>query len=238
MARFGLIGYPLSHSYSALYFPEYSYQLFPLPDLAELPVLLKAQPGLTGLNVTIPYKERIIPYLHHVMEPAGKIGAVNVVRIREKDGDLYLEGYNTDAEGFRKSADFSGHREALILGTGGAAKAVAYVLQELGMAVHFVSRAPAASGILSYPQLTPEVMVSHTLIVNATPLGMYPAQETFPPIPYELLTERHFLYDLVYNPPITLFLKRGAHAGCRLQNGETMLRLQAEASYRIFNSEG
>ena len=238
MALFGLIGYPLSHSFSAGLFPENSYALFPLPGLSDFPSLVRNHPELKGLNVTFPYKERILPYLTRLIEPAGEIGAVNAIRIRREKTNLILEGYNTDAEGFLQSADFSGHRNALILGTGGAAKAVGYALKKLGIQFWFVSRQPIDNKILSYHQLKHDFISKATLIINATPLGMYPAQDTFPPIPYELLTERYFLYDLVYNPPVTAFLKRGAHSGCRLQNGEKMLRLQATASYRIFTSEG
>lgn len=237
MAPFGLIGYPLSHSLSAGLFPENSYALFPLPDLEEFPSLIRDHPELRGLNVTLPYKEKILPYLTRLIEPAGEIGAVNTIRVRWKDTVPVLEGYNTDAEGFMGSADFSGHRDALILGTGGAAKAVAHALKKLGINHWYVSRQHADSKILSYHQLKHDFILRTTLIINATQLGMYHAQDTLPPIPYEFLTEQHFLYDLVYNPPVTAFLKRGAQSGCRLQNGDKMLRIQAAASYRIFTLE-
>jgi shikimate dehydrogenase len=244
MIIYGLIGNPLSHSRSGSWFEEklrkdgksgYSYLDFLLSSLDEFPGLLCKHPALAGLNVTIPYKEKIIPWLEELDPKAEKIGAVNTIRIRRDKGHIHLKGFNTDADGFRQSADFSGHHKALILGTGGAAKAVAFALSEKGISYLFVSRSKKSSHHISYEELSEELLVSHTLIINATPLGMFPSDETFPPIPYQFLSENHFLYDLVYNPGITVFLKKGSAAGTRVQNGLKMLEIQAELSYRIWN---
>jgi shikimate dehydrogenase len=244
MIIYGLIGYPLSHSGSESWFAGklrkegrsgYDYMNFPLPSLDEFPALLHEHQGLQGLNVTIPYKEQIIPWLEELDVKAKKIGAVNTILISREQGHIHLKGFNTDADGFLKSADFSKHGKALILGSGGAAKAVACALTELGISFLFVSRSKKSADHVFYPELTAEVLSSHTLIVNATPLGMFPSIETFPPIPYHLLSENHFLYDLVYNPELTIFLKKGSAAGARIQNGLKMLEIQAELSYRIWN---
>ena len=244
MIIYGLIGYPLSHSGSGLWFKEklrkegrsgYRYLNFPLSSLDEFPALLQKYPSLKGLNVTIPYKEQIIPWLDELDAKAGKIGAVNTILIGREKGNIHLKGFNTDADGFLQSADFSKHRKALILGSGGAAKSVAYALAELGISFLFVSRSKKSADHLFYTELTSEIFSSHTLIVNATPLGMFPSVETFPPIPYHLISENHFLYDLVYNPGMTIFLKKGSAAGAEVQNGLRMLEIQAGLSYRIWN---
>jgi shikimate dehydrogenase len=244
MVIYGLIGYPLSHTGSGSWFAEkfrkegrhsYRYLNFPLSSLDEFPPLFRKHPGLKGLNVTIPYKEQIIPWLEELDPVAGKIGAVNTILIYRERGNIHLKGFNTDADGFLQSADFSGHRRALILGTGGAAKAVAFALAEMGISFLFVSRTKKSANHISYAEISEEVISSHTLIVNATPLGMFPSEETFPKIPYHFLTENHFLYDLVYNPEMTLFLKKGSAVGARVQNGQKMLEIQAELSYRIWN---
>jgi shikimate dehydrogenase len=244
MITYGLIGYPLSHSGSGSWFAEklrkegrsgHRYLNFPLSSLDKFPGLLHKHPGLKGLNVTIPYKEQIIPLLDELDAKAGKIGAVNTILIRREKGNIHLKGFNTDADGFLQSADFSKHRRALILGSGGAAKAVAYALAEMGISFLFVSRSKKSADHISYTELTAEVLSSHTLIVNATQLGMFPSTETFPPIPYHFLSENHFLYDLVHNPEMTIFLKEGSAAGAMIQNGLRMLWIQAELSYRIWN---
>lgn len=244
MIIYGLIGYPLSHSRSGSWFAEklrkegrsgYSYLDFPLSSLNEFPVLLCGHPCLEGLNVTIPYKEQIIPWLEELDPKAEIIGAVNTILIRKEKGHIHLKGFNTDADGFLQSADFSGHRKALILGTGGAAKAVAFALAEKGISYLFVSRSKKSTNHISYQELSEEVFSSHTLVVNATPLGMFPSEETFPPIPYHFISENHFLYDLVYNPEMTVFLKKGSAAGATVQNGLKMLEIQAELSYQIWN---
>jgi shikimate dehydrogenase len=240
---YGLIGYPLSHSGSESWFADklrnegkagYLYKKLPLASLDEFPSILDKYPDLKGLNVTIPYKEKIIPRLEELDPKAEKIGSVNTILIHREEGKVHLKGFNTDADGFLQSADFSRHRQALILGTGGAAKAVAYALAETGISFLFVSRSKRSETHLTYPELTEEIISKHPLIVNATPIGMYPDIETFPPIPYHLLSERHFLYDLVYNPEMTVFLKKGAAAGAAIQNGFRMLSNQAEISYRIW----
>jgi shikimate dehydrogenase len=244
MITFGLIGYPLSHSSSAFLFENklskegrsgYRYENFPLASLSEFPSVIRNYPALKGLNVTVPYKEEIIPWLEDLDPKAKKIGAVNTILIRHERGNIHMKGFNTDADGFRQSADFTGTRKALILGTGGGAKAVAYALKEMGWSVLFVSRTKKSKDHIVYEDLSEEMMRLHPLIVNATPLGMLPDVETCPPIPYQFLTGQHFLYDLVYNPAMTLFLKKGSDAGTRIQNGQKMLEIQAELSYRIWN---
>jgi len=245
MREYGLIGYPLSHSFSQAYFTEkferlgltdYTYRLFPLEHLDELPALLRAHPHLQGLNVTIPYKEAVLPYLHRLSPEAARIGAVNTVRL-EKAG---LSGYNTDVIGFEHSlvgflkGVALAELKALVLGTGGAAKAVVYVLDRLGIAHTLVSRRPE-SGDLVYDQLTPRLLETHRLIINTTPLGMYPNVHTRPELPYDALGSGHFLYDLVYNPEKTLFLIEGEKRQAWIHNGLAMLQLQAEAAWKIWN---
>lgn len=245
MKQLGLIGYPLSHSFSKEYFRRkfeqedihgYEYDLFPLKDIRQLPALLREQPQLAGLNVTIPHKVAVMSFLHHLDPGAAAIGAVNTIQIR----DGILSGYNTDAWGFETSLRpllRSWHTKALILGTGGASKAVEYVLRQLGIRPLFVSRNPQ-EGQISYGQLSASLIGDHTLIVNTTPLGTFPRVEQYPDIPYETLTERHLLYDLVYNPAETLFLKKGKEKGAALINGMEMLRLQAEKAWEIWTKKG
>lgn len=246
MKLFGLIGFPLSHSFSRKYFTEKferegitdcDYQLFPIENISSLPQLLKDHPNLQGLNVTIPYKQQVIPYLNQVNESAEKIGAVNVVKI--VDGQLF--GFNSDYYGFRESLlNFipgPDDIKALVLGTGGASKAVNVVLQDLGINYLTISRKAHEKG-LTYQELErmPEVISSHQLIINTTPLGMSPAVDTAPHIDYSSLSDNHFLLDLVYNPENTLFMQKGAEAGARVKNGLEMLHLQAEKSWEIWNS--
>ena len=247
MRAFGLLGRSLAHSFSQAYFTQKferlglvdcRYELFELPEASELPLLLASQPSLAGLNVTIPYKEQIWPYLTRVAPSAARVGAVNVIEFRA-DGSLV--GHNTDYVGFRESLrkfyprPAEGGR-ALILGTGGAAKAVAVALRELGIAYWLVSR-DALSAQLTYAELTPEVLAAHSLIINTTPLGTYPAVGECPPLPYAALTPQHYLFDLIYNPRETLFLQRGDAAGAHTKNGFEMLELQAEAAWNIWNGE-
>ncbi len=245
MRTFGLIGRTLSHSFSQAYFSQKfarlhlsncRYELFELAAASELPQLLARHPDLAGLNVTIPYKEQIWPYLTRVAPSAALVGAVNVVEFR---GDGSLVGHNTDYVGFRESLRKfypvgSGPR-ALILGTGGAAKAVAVALRELGIAYWFVSRDPLQAQ-LTYAELTPAIIGAHPLVINTTPLGTYPAVHECPPLPYEALTPAHYLFDLIYNPRETLFLERGRLVGAHTKNGFEMLELQAEAAWDIWNS--
>lgn len=240
---YGLIGYPLGHSFSKKYFTEKfiregivdaRYELFPLPDVADLPRLLRDNPDLRGLNVTIPHKEAVIPYLHTLDETARAVGAVNCIRIRAG----LLEGFNTDVAGFEESlrGALENRRapgEALILGTGGAAKAVAYVLQKKGIGFRFVSRQPAGEREVSYAALREAALPS--LIVNTTPLGMAPAVDRCPDLPFEQLGAEHLVYDLVYNPPETLLLRQAAARGCAVQNGLEMLHLQAEKAWEIWS---
>ena len=264
MRVFGLIGYPLSHSFSQKYFTEKfqrenihdaEYKLFPLEDISELPLLLKEQPQLRGLNVTIPYKEAVLPYLHELDETAEAVGAVNCIKINVETQESRnvessftpgsrilthkLTGYNTDVHGFRQSIKpflEMHHERALILGTGGASKAVHYVLKQIGIDCHFVSREPAGrEKHFSYEQLNQYVMQAFPLIINTTPLGMYPGVDQFPPLPYEHITSSHLLYDLVYNPAETEFLKLGKAKGATTINGLSMLHQQAEKAWEIWS---
>lgn len=241
MKTLGLIGYPLSHSFSKKYFTEkfeqenikgWQYELFPLERIEALPDLLKKHPSIVGLNVTIPYKEAVIPYLNEVDESAA-FGAVNTIKIEGKK----LIGFNTDVYGFEQSlrpmlkAD---HTQALILGTGGAAKAVANVLSGLGIEFKYVSRTPS-DGQFSYQDIDKNTIKKHTLIVNTTPLGMHPKVDSCPDLPYQSLTPRHILYDLLYNPNVTTFLKKGKKQDTYIKNGLEMLYLQAEKAWTIWN---
>lgn len=244
---YGLIGKRLGHSFSADFFNEKfkkesieeSYELLPIPSIDDLPRLISKHPDLKGLNVTIPYKEEVIEFLDTLSEEANKIGAVNVIKIERKNSDFYLKGYNSDCIGFRDSLipllreDI---RKALVLGTGGASKAVRYVLDSLGIESILVSRNPK-NGQLSYHELTDEIIKNHPLIVNTTPLGMWPKIDEAPPIPYESLTPAHICYDLVYNPEETAFMKKAHANGAKVKNGLEMLHLQALAAWEIWNNE-
>ena len=243
MIVYGLIGNPLTHSLSASYFSSKFrqenisgriYKLFPLSSIDEFPGLIRREKELAGLNVTIPYKKKIIGFLDEMDPSAEEIGAVNTILISRDGERIKLKGYNTDADGFRLSADFTGHAHALILGTGGAARAVQYALKELGIQCLSVSRNPIPHESIGFSDLNFDHIHDHTLIINATPLGIYPEISSFPPIPYQFLTKRNFLYDLVYNPEMTIFLKKGLERGTCIQNGKKMLQLQAEKSYEIW----
>ncbi len=240
--QLGLIGYPLSHSFSKKYFAEkfeqegiegWHYDLFPLDNIDKLPLLLEQEPTLVGLNVTIPYKEAVIPYLDKIDESAA-FGAVNTIKI--EDGKL--TGFNTDVYGFEHSLiPFLKpyHKQALILGTGGAAKAVASVLNKLNIAHQYVSRTPSNQQ-LSYDNLNKNIIESHLLIINTTPLGMQPNIKSFPKLAYKYITSRHVLYDLVYNPEKTIFLNQGKYYGADIKNGLEMLYLQAERAWSIWQT--
>jgi shikimate dehydrogenase len=242
MRLFGLIGYPLSHSFSKKFFTEKfekeglqdcRYELFPIPSIGDLPQVFHDQPGLKGLNVTIPYKEQVLSFLDEQDEVVRRIKACNCIAISRGK----RKGHNTDVTGFERSLKtrwHHEHRNALILGTGGAAKAVEYVLEKLGISYKYVSRKPLA-GHFSYKELTPSVIATHTLIINTTPLGTYPAVSEAPPIPYESITSSHYLFDLVYNPEKTLFLQKGEEHGAVTRNGYDMLLIQAEESWKIWN---
>ncbi len=248
MTQYGLIGRTLGHSWSARLFDEFfrregidaRYDLYELPSVSELPSLIGGNPALAGLNVTIPYKQEVIPLLVSVSDLAREAGAVNTIRIRrEAGGKVRLEGFNTDVEGFRLSvspmlADVSeDRRRALVLGSGGASKAVVTALRHMGWESAVVSRTPVGDQI-SYADLTPALVWSHALIVNTTPLGMYPKVDAAPPFPYQYLGARHVCYDLVYNPEDTLFLRICRAHGCRVMGGLEMLKLQAMAAWRIW----
>lgn len=244
-STYALIGYPLGHSFSKGYFTHFfeqqeidaEYKNFELSSIEALPTILNDEPALRGFNVTIPYKQQVIPYLHELDTAAETIGAVNVVKVTRCNDHIHLKGYNTDAIGFSDSISpllQSHHTHALILGTGGASKAVAYALQQLRLGIQYVSRT-SREGILSYDELTPEIMARHTVIVNTTPLGMHPKIDECPPLDYTQITSRHLLFDVVYNPEKTLFLQRGEQAGATICNGMAMLIGQAKAAWRIWN---
>ncbi|MFF5381757.1 shikimate dehydrogenase family protein [Pedobacter suwonensis] len=246
MKKYGLIGYPLSHSFSKKYFTEkfhnegitdHQYELFPIADIKSLPDLLSENPSLFGLNVTIPHKVNVLCYLNEVDEAAEKIGAVNCISIRSFEGESYLKGYNTDAYGFEESLKpllGPQHNKALIFGDGGAAKAVKYVLEKLNIEYQAVVR-KATSGTILYSEITPEILASHKLLINTTPLGMSPNVDTFPDIDYSLIGPGHLAYDLVYNPLETAFLVKAAAGGARTKNGLEMLHQQAEKAWAIWN---
>ncbi len=244
MKQYGLIGYPLLHSFSKKYFTakfekekiEAYYELYELENISQLPELLNKK-ALVGLNVTIPYKELVLKYLNSLDETAAEIGAVNVIKIICNDGNLELKGYNSDAIGFENSIKpylQDWHKKALILGTGGASKAINYSLQKMGIQTTFVTRAPKP-GMLCYNELTAEIIAENSIIVNTTPVGTFPHTDECPDIPYEFLTQNHLLFDLVYNPAETLFLKNGKEKGAQILNGEGMLIGQAEAAWKIWH---
>ncbi|MBK8880706.1 MAG: shikimate dehydrogenase [Haliscomenobacter sp.] len=245
---FGLIGYPLSHSFSQKYFTEkfqregrkgFAYALFPIPAIEQFPELLEAYPNMRGLNVTIPYKEQVMPYLDELDEGAADIGAVNVIRLEKGK----TKGYNSDVFGFERSLlEFLGGRrpgirQALVLGTGGASKAVLFVLRKLNIRTLVVSRDPG-KGDLVYEELNAALLRECPLIVNTTPLGMSPEIRIFPNLPYAHLTSDHLLFDLIYNPEETAFLKKGKAAGAQTVNGMGMLYGQAEKAWEIWSALG
>jgi shikimate dehydrogenase len=247
MRLFGLIGYPLSHSFSANYFEkkfadelirDATYKLFPLEHISELHDLLTQNPDLKGFNITIPHKVSILPELHCISDEASAIGAVNCVKVTRDLAGINLYGYNTDVYGFRESLlqmlEFN-HQKALVLGTGGASKAVCYVLDKLNIGYTLVSRKKKEHNHLTYSQVTKKDIRNNLLIINTTPCGMYPDVDNCPALPYQYLTDKHLLYDLVYNPDESLFLKRGKAVGSKTKNGEQMLELQAEMSWKIWN---
>ena len=245
MDKYGLIGYPLGHSFSISYHNQRfadegidaKYLNFEIPSIDELPEVLSLHPELKGLNVTIPYKEKVMRFLDYVSPEARAIGAVNVIRVEHQGKKTILKGYNSDVIGFTQSIESmleDYHKKALILGTGGASKAVNYGLRSLGLETVFVSRYERPDTI-QYNQITPEVVQEYNVIVNCTPLGMFPKTDECPPLPYEALTERNILYDLIYNPDETLFMRKGAEHGAEVKNGLEMLLLQAFASWEMWN---
>lgn len=244
MDIYGLLGYPLGHSFSKGFFNEKfalehidaEYRNYELPAVEQIKDVVAVTPLLRGFNVTIPYKEQVIPLLDELAPEAVAIGAVNVVKVLRQDGEPYLKGYNTDVIGFTDSIRpllKPHHQKALVLGTGGASKAVVFGLQQVGLSCQLVSRKANASCI-TYEEITPALLQDYTVVVNTTPLGMYPRVETYPPIPYESLTSQHLLFDLHYNPETTLFMKLGARQGACTQNGLEMLIGQARAAWKIW----
>ncbi|MBN8683385.1 MAG: shikimate dehydrogenase [Chitinophagales bacterium] len=245
MRRFGLIGYPLGHSFSQRFFTEKferegiadaRYELFPLEKIEDFPALLLAQPGLCGLNVTIPHKTAIIPYLHALDATAEAVGAVNCIRI---EGEKQI-GFNTDVIGFERAflkaaGPIGSNDTALVLGNGGAARAVAFVLRKNGISYKIVGRRTAPDINLRFDELTQEILLSTRFIINTTPLGTFPNTQEMPPLPIALLGPQHLVYDLVYNPAETLLLQQAATRGCQIQNGLEMLYLQAEAAWEVWN---
>jgi shikimate dehydrogenase len=242
---YGLIGNPLGHSFSADYFAEKfkrekisgcEYKLFPLSDISKIHAFVSEQ-KIQGFNVTIPYKTAIIPYLDKLSKEAGIIGAVNTVLVKQMNGKIVLEGFNTDATAFKETLTPLLKKEmstALVLGNGGASKAVCYVLRELNISFTLVTRNPSVSGQISYPELTEKILTENLLIINTTSLGMFPEVNSFPSIPYPFLTPYHFAYDLVYNPEKTLFLQKCDKHGVHTKNGIEMFHKQAELSWSIW----
>jgi shikimate dehydrogenase len=245
---FGLIGFPLGHSWSKKYFEQKfrdeninyaSYELFPIKNPGEIRTMAEKHPELNGINVTIPYKTTIIPFLDDLDSVAREVNAVNTIRIQRSEIGIRLEGYNTDVSGFGESVKpllRSHHRSAMILGTGGAAKAAAWVFAKLGIDFMFVSRTPNDDYQLGYHELSEHLFEKFTVIVNATPLGMAPHVDSMPPLPYHHLSTHHLLFDMVYNPSETKFLAEGRKYGAEVKNGLEMLHLQAEKAWEIWNS--
>ena len=247
MDKYGLIGYPLGHSFSISYHNQRfadeginaRYFNYEIASLDDLPEVLNSNPELKGLNVTIPYKQKVMDYLDYISPEARAIGAVNVIRITHKGDKTILKGYNSDVIGFTQSIEpmlEPYHKKALVLGTGGASRAIAYGLKSLGLESVFVSRYERP-GTIQYVNITPEVVREYNVIVNCTPLGMFPKTEECPLLPYEALDEHNILYDLIYNPDETLFMRKGAERGAAVKNGLEMLLLQAFASWEFWNGK-
>lgn len=247
MDKYGLIGHPLGHSFSKSFFNEKfqneiidaEYINFDIPDIDDLPEVLASNPELRGLNVTIPYKEKVISFLDSLSPEARAIGAVNVIRVTSKGNGFKLKGFNSDVIGFTKSIEpllEKHHKKALILGTGGASKAIDYGLKALGLETVYVSRYERP-GTIQYETITPEVVKEYNVIVNCTPVGMFPHTDECPRLPYEALDEHNILYDLLYNPDETLFMYKGRKQGAMVKNGLEMLLLQAYASWEFWNGK-
>lgn len=247
MDKYGLIGYPLGHSFSIGYFNEKfqnecidaTYENFEIPSIENLTEILDSNPELKGLNVTIPYKEKVISYLDSISPEARAIGAVNVIKVNHKGNKTELKGYNSDVIGFTQSIEpllERYHKKALVLGTGGASKAIIFSLKSLGIETLTVSRYER-HGCVRYEDITPEMIKEYNVIVNCTPCGMYPQTDDCPNLPYEAMNSHTLLYDLIYNPDETLFLKKGKAQGATVKNGLEMLLLQAFASWNFWNSD-
>ncbi len=243
MSNFGLIGKNIDYSFSKSHFTEkfknegltHRYANFDIQTIEEFANIIKSTKNLKGLNVTIPYKEAVIPYLNKLDKRAKKIGAVNTIKVSKKGK---LIGYNTDYYGFKKSIEpylKSHHKKALILGTGGASKAIAFALKQLGKDYHFVSRTASDTSKYTYETLSEDIILEHQIIINCTPLGTFPNINACPDIPYDAITKEHLLYDLIYNPEETKFLSIGQLKGAIICNGHDMLELQAEKAWEIWN---
>ena len=245
MRKFGLIGKHIAYSFSKVYFEtkfkenkinDASYENFDINQITDFPTLLNKYDNLKGFNVTIPYKEDILPYLDRLNKKAKKIGAVNTIKITKKGK---LKGYNTDYYGFKEALKphlKPHHSSALILGTGGASKAIAYALKKMNIEYQYVSRNTSKNVTLSYHTITPKDITKHSIIINCTPLGTAPNVNACPDIPYQAITEKHLLFDLIYNPKKTQFLKLGEAQNASIVNGLTMLQLQADKAWQIWNS--
>ena len=242
--KYGLIGYPLGHSFSVTYHNQRfadeginaKYVNFEIPNIEQLIEVLSQNPELKGLNVTIPYKEKVMEYLDYISPEARAIGAVNVIRVVHEGTKIELRGYNSDVIGFVQSIEpmiESYHKKALVLGTGGASKAICYGLKSLGIEPVLVSRYERP-GTIQYASITPDVVKEYNVIVNCTPLGMFPKVNECPTLPYEAMDEKNILYDLIYNPDETLFMRKGAERGAAVKNGLEMLLLQAFASWEFW----
>lgn len=240
---YGLVGYPLGHSFSRRFFNEKfsveninaEYRNFELSDISHIGDVIES--GVCGLNVTIPYKQTVMPFLSRLDSEASRIGSVNVIKIERQNGKISTVGYNTDVEGFCHSIAphlLPRHRNALVLGTGGASKAVVYGLRKMGISPTLVSRT-SGEGRLTYGELTPDIIRSHEVIVNTTPLGMFPHVDACPDIPYEHLSDNHLCFDLIYNPDMTLFLEKAKKQNADTVNGMEMLIGQALAAWKIWN---
>ncbi|MBW6479687.1 MAG: shikimate dehydrogenase [Bacteroidales bacterium] len=246
---FGLIGYPISHSWSANYFAEKfrsenikgcHYKLFPLMEIGEFEDLIASEHDLLGLNVTIPYKEQVIPFLDQLDKSAREIGAVNTIKITQREKVVFKKGFNTDVVGFEKSLDHFNvviPDRALILGTGGASKAVDWVLRKRGCKTIFATRARKNENQITYEDLGKTSLDDFPLIINTTPLGMHPDVDKTPGLPYHTLKSNQTLYDLIYNPAETMFLKKGKEKGCKTIGGLYMLQQQAEAAWQIWTAD-
>ncbi len=247
MQTFGLIGYPLTHSFSRAFFSkkfadeglDARYLNFELPSIEAFPEVISHNADLSGLNVTLPYKQAVIPFLDDLSDEAREIGAVNVIRVIHADGSILLKGFNADVIGFVRSIRpllKPSHKKALVLGTGGASKAIVYGLGRLSIDTLQVSRHPVEN-MMGYQDITADVLSEYTVIVNCTPCGMYPHMDGCPELPYHLLGSGHLLYDLIYNPAETKFLKNGRKQACVIKNGLEMLHLQALASWDFWNGK-
>ena len=246
MNTYGLIGKNLSHSYSPEYFKEKfrrlkidaEYKLFDIESIEEFPEIIRQNPNLSGLNVTIPFKRSIKIYMDSISDPVHISGSLNTIKFTKNKGRTLLTGYNTDIIGFEKTLKpiIKGRKDirAMILGTGGSSNSVAYVLRKLGILFHFISRNPSKILHSKYNWIDKDDVKNNTLIINTTPIGMFPELDSSPDIPYEYLTPNHILYDLIYNPADTMFLKRGKEHGATCINGQRMLEIQADASWKIW----